>query len=370
MKSSIKNSMVIGAVLSAILLLSACSSEDETVVETKPDIIRPVKLFTINTQNAVDIRRFPGELKASQEADLAFRVGGQLQTLNAIAGKKVKKGELLAQLDPKDFQLKVDLAEANYRLAKATFNRVQSVYKQNATTQAQYDEAKASLDQAENALTQAKNQLSYTQLTAPFDGVISTVSTENFQYVNATQALIHIQNINQLDVVFQVPEKLIINIQSHEIAYKPSVVIDAAPSNVLIGKYKKHNTTPDDTTKAYDVTLSLQASNDKSITLLPGMTASIDINIGELLGAEKNILVPVEAVLEAHTPSGEANRMVWVFNPETNRVESRTITIGALQEDTIEVIDGLKDGDRIVSAGVHSLNKDIPVRPWTRERGI
>ncbi len=369
MKSPAKNSILIGTILATSLLLSACSGED-VVEEAKPDIIRPVKLFTINTENTVDIRRFPGELKASQEADLAFRVGGQLTALNAIAGKQVEKGELLAQLDPKDFQLKVDLAEANYRLAKATFNRVEAVYKQNATTLAQFDEAKASLDQAENALTQAKNQLSYTKLTAPFDGVISTVSTENFQYVNATRALIHIQNINQLDVVFQVPEKLIINIQSHEAAYQPNVVIDAAPTNTLKGQYKKHNTTPDNTTKAYDVTLSLQENNDKDLTLLPGMTASIDINISELLGVEKNILVPVEAVLETHNQTGQSERSVWVFNEETNRVESRLIEVGTLQANTIEVIEGLADGERIVSAGVHSLNKDIPVRPWTRERGI
>jgi RND family efflux transporter MFP subunit len=369
MKNHFKHSVVMGAALLASLLLSACSSE-EAEAEVKPDIIRPVKLFTINSQNALNIRRFPGELKASQEADLAFRVGGQLKNLNVIAGQNVKKGDLLAQLDPKDFQLKVDLAEANYRLAKATFNRVQSVYKQNATTLAQFDEAKANLDQAENALTQAKNQLSYTQLTAPFDGVIATVSTENFQYVNATQALIHIQNIKQLDVVFQVPEKLIINIQSHEVIYQPNVVIDAAPSNVFKSHYKKHNTTPDNSTKAYDVTLSLKENHDKSITLLPGMTASVDVNIGELLDVKQNILVPVESVLETHTETGESNLTVWVFNSESNRVESRIVKTGTLQENTIEIIEGLKDGERIVSAGVHSLNKDTPVRPWTRERGI
>ena len=358
-----------GAVLAATMLLSACAPQEE-LEASQPEVIRPVKLFTIATNKAVDIRRFPGELKASMSADLAFRVGGQLTTLHAVAGQRVKKGDLLAQLDTADFQLQVDLAKANYRLATAQFSRVQAVYKQNATTKAQLDEAKASLDQAENALAKSQNQLSYTQLTAPFDGVISTVSTENFQYVNATQSLIHMQNIDQLDVVFQIPERLIANIQSSATAYQPSIVMDVAPSLSYVGQYKKHNTTPDTRTKAYNVTLSLMGAQSDTLTLLPGMTANVDVDISQLLGARNHTLVPVEAIFEASLAQGDSQRSVWVYNESTNKVELKSVVVGALQGDKIEILDGVKDGDRIVSAGVHSLTADTPVRPWTRERGL
>lgn len=361
--------ILVGALIASTALLNGCTQADDDQEVVAPDIIRPVKLFTVETQTAKDIRRFPGELHASQDADLAFRVGGQLKTLKAVEGQTVKKGDLLAQLDPKDFQLQVELAEANYRLAKATFSRVQAIYRQNATTQSQLDESRAALDQAENALEQAKNQLSYTQLTAPFDGVISNVTSENFQYVSATQPLIHLQNIAQLDVVFQLPEALIANIQSSALDYQPRVVIDVASQVEFSGRYKNHNTMPDNTTKAYDVTLSLNTPQSiQHLTLLPGMTANIDVDINRLLGTRSHILVPVEAVFEQHQNDASI-RQVWVYN-DNNRVTQRPVKVGILQDNEIEILEGLEDGDRIVSAGVHNLDTNTPVRPWTRERGL
>lgn len=168
--------LMMGVTLATSLFLTACSPESTEETAAEKDIIRPVKLLTIESTDAINIRRFPAELQASEEADIAFRVGGQLQTLNVVAGQRVKKGELLATLDPTDFKLEVELAEANQRLADAQFKRIQTIFKQNATTKAEYDSSKANLDQANNALQTARNQLKYTKVYAPFDGVIATVN--------------------------------------------------------------------------------------------------------------------------------------------------------------------------------------------------
>ncbi|NLQ18749.1 efflux RND transporter periplasmic adaptor subunit [Marinomonas sp. M1K-6] len=371
MKRAKRNNIIMSATLAASLFLTACSSDqnEDTVVEK--DIVRPVKLITIESTDAINIRRFPAELKASEEADLAFRVGGQLMQLNVVSGQRVKKGERLASLDTTDFKLQVELAQANQYLAEAQFKRIQTIFKQNATTKSEYDSAKASLDQANNALQSSKNQLNYTQVFAPFDGVIASVSTENFQYVSATQTLMHIQNIDQLDVEFQVPESLVVSIKSTHADYMANVVVDVAPKEKLYGTYKEHNTTPDDTTMAYNVTLNLIKKPSVEQTLLPGMTANVDIDLSTILGKEKHITVPVEAVLRHEdTSTGQSNSSVWVFNKDTQKVESRTVTLGALLDDQVEITSGLSAGEQIVAAGVYSLTDSMHVRPWTRERGL
>ncbi|MCB5161454.1 efflux RND transporter periplasmic adaptor subunit [Marinomonas algarum] len=370
MPSPKRTSTIIGLTLSASLLLAGCSpTEEETVVEK--EIIRPVKLVPIQATNTINIRRFPAELKASEEADIAFRVGGQLMELNVVAGQRVEKGDLLAVLDPTDFKLQVELAQANQRLAKAQFERIQNLLRQNVTTQAQYDSNKATLDQANNALQTARNQLKYTKVYAPFSGVISSVATENFQYINATAPLMHLQNIDELDIEFQVPESLVVSIKSTDTHYQPNVVVDVAPSEKLTGLYKEHNTTPDETTMAYDVTLKLMRNPASPLTLLPGMTANVDIDLSRLLGQEKHITVPVEAVLRHEdTNTGQANSTVWVYNKATGRVSSRVVTLGTLQNDQIEITSGLNVGDQVVAAGVNSLTDSMQVRPWTRERGL
>lgn len=360
-----------GAMLLTTVALVGCSGEEDAQAQTTEEIVRPVKLLTIEATNAVNIRRFPAELQASEEADLAFRVGGQIIKLDAISGQRVKKGQLLATLDPTDYQLQVELAEANQQLAQAQFERIQTMLKQNAATRSQFDSAKANLDQSNNALQTARNQLKYTKVYAPFSGVIASVDTENFQYVSATQKLMHIQDIDNLEVSFQIPENLVASIRSTKSGYTPQVTIDVAPEDVLYGKYKEHKTTPDVSTKAYDVTLSLLRTGQSQHTLLPGMTANVDIDLEQLLGSVKHFTVPVEAVLrQENTTTGEAESAVWVYNKATQKVEARAVKLGVLQGNSIEIIEGLKVGDQVVTAGVHTLTANMMVRPWTRERGL
>lgn len=354
--------------LTASILLTACSKEEK--VEDKV-VVQPVKLLTIDPSQVVNIRRFPAELKASEEADLAFRVGGQLSSLKVVAGERVKKGDLLAALDPKDYQLKVELAKANQQLAQAQFNRIQSMLKSNATSRSEFDESKATLDQTNNALETAKNQLSYTKLYAPFDGVIASKSTKNFQYVSATQTLMHIQNIDNMDVQFQVPENLVISIKSTRTGYQPAVILDAPPNAVFKGAYKEHNTQPDTSTMAYDVTLHLLRDGNDTQTLLPGMTANVELDLNKLQGKESHIVVPVEAVLRhENTQTGEANSIVWVYHKDTQTLEARKVTLGTLEDQKIEVTSGLHPDEQIVAAGVNDLTSDMKVRPLTRERGL
>lgn len=360
----------IAVALTALALLSGCSTDDNAEANTSENLIRPVKLFTVASTEAVSVRHFPAELKASNESDLAFRVGGQLFELAVKEGEQVKRGQLLASLDPTDYQLKVELSQANYKLARVQFERIKTMLTQQATTQAQYDEAKANLDKAENALQTAKNQLGYSELRAPFDGVIASLAVDNFEYVAATQTILHIQNIEKMDVQFQIPERLVANIRDVALEYHPKVTIDAVPNKVFEGVYKDHRTAPNTTTKSYDATISLLNANKAGINLLPGMTATVDLDISAISGQPTHIVVPIEAVMRNQNQQGQEQSIIWVYDSVSNKVAPRTVTLGDMSNNHIEITSGLAAGEQIVAAGVNSLTEDMSVRPWTRERGI
>ncbi|WP_086479295.1 efflux RND transporter periplasmic adaptor subunit [Oceanospirillum sanctuarii] len=361
-------SFVIACALSSTLLLAGCQKEE--AVEASAEIIRPVKLATIGHQS-VSIRYFPAEFVASQETDLAFRVSGELEKLPVTEGEKVRKGQLLAALDDQDFLLNVKQRQTAYDLAMLQHQRISAMVKQKAATQAQLDEVKTSMEQAETALQQAKNQLTYSAIKAPYDGVIAKVYADNYEFVSATAPIVKLENAETIDVRFQVPEDLIARIRKDNTSYLPQVSVESVPGKFFEARYKEHSTNPDPSTKGYDVILTMPRPNPDSVTLLPGMTAEVKVNVNELLGDPAFWLVPVEAVfMDEAKPVDSEDRSVWVYNSEDHRLTKRAVTIGELQGDMIQVTSGLREGEQIVAAGVHAIKEGMEVRPWVKERGL
>lgn len=361
-------SFVIACALASTVLLAGC--QEEKVQSTESHVIRPVKLSIIGHQS-VSVRYFPAEFVASDETNLAFRVSGQLEKLPVTQGQTVKKGSLLAALDDEDFNLNISQRQSAYDLSKLKYDRISMMVKQKAATQSQLDEMATALKQAETALQQAKNQLAYSMIKAPFDGVIAKVYADNFEFVNATAPIVKLESAEQIDVRFQIPEDLVSRIQRNKTGYQPTVLIDSLPGVTFSAAYKEHSTNPDPSTKGYDVTLTMPRPDPKTVTLLPGMTAEVVVNVNELLDDPSFWLVPVEAVFaDESNPINNKTRFVWVYNTETHKLNKREVSIGDLQGSQIEVSSGLSAGEQIVVAGVHAIHENMEVRPWVKERGL
>lgn len=361
-------SLVIASALTSCLLLSGCQKEEDTQVTA--DVIRPVKLAKIGDQS-VSIRYFPAEFVASQETDLAFRVSGELSSLPIAEGEMVKKGQLLASLDDQDFLLNVEQRQTAYDLSKLQYQRIRTMVDQRAATQSQLDEVKTTMRQAETALQQAKNQLAYSSISAPYDGVIAKVYADNYEFVGATVPVLKLENAETIDVRFQVPEDLISRIRKDNTKYLPQVTVESAPGKVFEARYKEHSTNPDPSTKGYDVILTMPRPDPASLTLLPGMTAEVKVNINEMLGDPAFWLVPVEAVFVDESKSlDNPDRSVWVYNPGNHRLSKRAVTMGELQGDNVQITSGLKAEEQIVVAGVYAIKDGMEVRPWVKERGL
>ncbi len=347
------------------LLLGACSDAPEQNTE---EVIRPVKLFTVSDQNATHIRRFPAEVIANQGSYLAFRVNGELVELPVLAGQEVRKGQLLAKLDPTNFQLQYDERKARFELAEAQLARIRALVDKNIASRAELDEALANKQVAEAALNAAKTNLDYTALRAPFGGTIAKVYVKNFENIVAKQNILRLETRDRMDVVIHVPEKLVARVNK-DIDYRPDAVFDGFPDKTYPLTIKEWDTQADPVSLTYKVVFSLPVPED--FNLLAGMTGEVLIDVAKITAKNSSgTLVPVEAVFSELNEQGEKSHFVWVFDQSANTVARKAVEVGALQQDSIEIISPLAANTQIVAAGVHYLKAGQKVRPWRKERGL
>jgi RND family efflux transporter MFP subunit len=351
-----------------VLFLSACSSEEEVVVDTG---IRPVKIFQVHSAADSMMRKFPAQVHSAERAELAFRVPGELQSLPAKAGMDVKRGTILATLDPADYQIQLNDRKARHQLAQAQFDRIKGLFDKQQVSQAQFDQAKAELDISNAALTAARSDLSYTQLKAPFTGQISQVYIDNHQPVAAGKTVMMLQVRDQLEVRMQIPESLMANMAESDEGnqYQPEVEFEAIPGKRFLSSYKEHNAQADAATGSFTVTLTL--AKPKNLNLLPGMSASVHVDLNRVLSQKQSVVtIPAQAVFQGeHQQEGSSQAQVWIVNGDMI-LTPRKVTVGKLTPNGIEVLSGLQAGEKIVAVGVHSAHEGMKVRPWVQERGL
>lgn len=354
--------------LLSALMLTLLACKEQPAEDAKQQVIRPVKLFEIGSNSDESIRSFPGEVVANQGSYLAFRVSGELVKFPVLAGQHVEKDQLLAKLDPEDFQLQYDERKARYELANSQLERVQKLYNKSITSQSELDQALANKQVAESALKIAKTNLDNSELRAPFAGTVAKVFVKNFENIQAKQNILRLETRDLMDVVIQVPEKLIARIDK-DADYQPSVVFDGFPQKSYTLTIKEFDTQADPITLSYKVVFSLPVPDD--FNLLAGMTGRVDIDLSKITQSQSNYaLLPVEAVFSEPTESTDNNSYVWLYDKKTGNVTKQAVTIGQLHRSGIEVISGITKGQTVVAAGVHYLKEGMKVRPWQKERGL
>ncbi|MGO2012010.1 MAG: efflux RND transporter periplasmic adaptor subunit [Pseudoalteromonas sp.] len=354
--------------LLSALMLTLLACKEQPSKEAEQQDVRPVKLFEIGSDSDVSIRSFPAEVVANQGSYIAFRVSGELIKFPALAGQHVEKNQLLAKLDPEDFQLQYDERKARFELANSQLKRIQKLYNKSITSQSELDQALANKQVAESALKIAKTNLNNSELRAPFSGTVAKVFVKNFESVQAKQDILRLETRDLMDVVIQVPEKLIARIDK-DVNYQPTVVFDGFPQKSYTLNIKEFDTQADPITLSYKVVFSLPVPED--FNLLAGMTGRVDIDLSKITHSQSNYaLLPVEAVFSVPTEPTDNNSYVWLYDTGTGKVTKQAVEVGQLHRNGIEVITGIKKGQTVVAAGVHSLKEGMEVRPWQKERGL
>jgi RND family efflux transporter MFP subunit len=352
------------------LFISACK---EAAPPPRAEVARPAKIFTVEAPGSNYLRSFPGEVQATDTADLAFRVGGELEDFPATRGLRVDQGDLLARIDDADYQEELATAQAQFDLSKTQFERSEALVERQLVSQADYDQKLAIMKVRQSSLAKARNNVDYTKIYAPFDGVVARRMAENFESVTAGQVVLVLQTGEMVDVIVDVPESIVARVERTPANQNPrpvSVRFDSVSDQVFEASYKEHETQTDSATLTFKVTFSLPAP--EGINILPGMTATMTADLSGLFGGEsEGHLVPIEAVFAAEDEALESEtRYVWKVDSETMRASRQGVRIGSMTGNNIVVLEGIESGDMIVSAGVNSVLENMLLREMSREAGL
>lgn len=341
------------AATAAAALLSACSRP-----EPLPEPVRAVKLVTVGVQPLQARHEYAGQVRARTESSLGFRVGGKLARRPAELGQRVRAGQLLAELDPQDYRLAAQAAQAQVSaaqtqrdLAAADARRYAALKEQNFISGAELERRQAGLRSAEAALEQARaqsssqgNQAAYTRLVSSVDGVVTAVLAEPGQVVSAGTPVLRVAVDGPRDVEFAVPED-----QLAQLA--PGQVVQVrlwAGQALLAGKVREVAASADPVTRTYAVKVALDSAGAAPPPL--GATAYVVLGTGRSAGPAEAMHLPTSALLR----QGQGTA-VWVYEPATGTVRAQPVQIAGADGNDAVVASGLAPGMQVVVAGVHVL---------------
>ena len=339
------------ALVAAAFALTACSKPAPT-----EEPIRAVKVVTVGAETMRTGAEFSGEVRARVESRLGFRVGGKIVQRRAELGQRVKPGQVLAQLDPQDYKLSAQAAQAqvaavatNRDLAAADYKRFKELRDQNFISGAELERreatlkaAQAQLDQAQAQLSGQGNQAAYTTLVADVSGVITAIEAEAGQVVAAGTPVVRIAQDGPRDVVFSVPED--------KIAMIPvGSTVDVrvwASNEVLKGVVREVAASADPVTRTFGVKVALEAKD----ALALGTTVSV---IPQALdrASVQVIKLPTSALRKEGNTAA-----VWVLDSASMTVHLQPIEVATADGNDVVVASGLQSGMQVVVAGVHVLS--------------
>lgn len=344
-------------IILAGLVLSACNKK------TPPEpLIRPVLTQQVQLISNWNESTYSGEIKARYETALGFRINGKIIERFVEVGQVVEPGTLLASLDPEDYQLQVMVAEGEFLAAAAEkkkaasdLKRYAKLHKDKLVSATEYNDysnvfnvADARYKQAQARLKVAKNQTEYTQLHTDKGGVITSLDMEVGQVVVTGQTVVNLSTPKEKEVVIAVPENHLDQLrQTNEI----KITLWANQDSSYKGKIREISPSSDPVTRTYTVKISL-VDADTKVQL--GMTASVTL-IQKKQG--KIVRLPSSAIFQK-----DEQAAVWIYSPNTSSVQLQSIQIEEYQYDKVLINTGLKEGQIVVTAGVHKLHTGQKVR--------
>ncbi|QCX49472.1 efflux RND transporter periplasmic adaptor subunit [Ralstonia pseudosolanacearum] len=349
--------------LGGALLLAGCSKEQPKAPE-----VRPVRTMTVVSEQAAGTVEFSGDVRPRVESRLGFRVPGKIITRLVDVGATVRKGQVLARLDPTDLALAQQSAQAQLQAAKTDRDLAASDLKrfselfakgfisaaEQQRHQANYDAAQARYDQAAAGYRNQSNQAAYATLEADADGVVTSVDAEVGQVVSAGQPVVRVAQTAEKEVVVGIPED-----QVDALRKSPDVRVKlwAAPSRSLPGKVREIAPAADPVTRTYTVKITVP---NPPPDLKLGMTA-VATFVRPGGGADSGgmgVRVPITALLQE-----QGKNEVWLYDAASQTVKPVPVTVGAPRDNVLLVTGGLSPGQTIVTAGVHLLKAGQRVMP-------
>ncbi|WP_240485717.1 efflux RND transporter periplasmic adaptor subunit [Alteromonas marina] len=343
--------------------LSACSSE-EPVEQQSNATPRFVKLATVSNIPNFDEFTFPAVVSAVKTVDLSFEVSGRLIQTDLVTGSDIEKGKLLATIDRKPFERRVEESKTRLDQAKRELDRIEKMFAQKLVAQSSLDSAKTSYELAVIDLKNAEQDLSYTQLYAPFNAKVSQRLVENNSFVAAGTPIARLQDVSKIYFNINVPERLLTANIGRGIK-QASATLATNRSQWYPVNYVEHSTQPDPVSQTYEVVFAMEPREELPLT--PGARAVVRVSLQGSLYPE-GFVVPVRALV-GNADSGFA---VWVYSEETNTVTKQAVDVKHI-ENELAIIESNSQveitlGQQVVAAGATQMRADMKVLPYQGEK--
>lgn len=397
-------------------LLTGCSPAEAPRAET----VRPVKTMVVAAGEDTRERLFSGRVAASQAADLTFSVSGLLVSLPVKEGQSVTNGQIIAQLREDEFRARLQTLQGQLNQARATLRSLQAgerpeerlrresavrsaearlvntrteyergarMVKTEVISRSEFERAEtdyrvaqeeyksavqmlemgtagreediearaADVHALEGRVVEANLQLQDSTLRAPFDGVIARRFVDVQQNIRAKEPVIRFQNVDEIDIAVDVPESLMMtDIHTADIV-RMVAELSGAPGLQFPLRIREIAQVADPTTQTFNVRAAMKAP--PGVSVLPGMTATVSMSYRRASVLGNRILIPISAVFK----DSSGMQVAWVLGADQT-VSRRPVKTGEATGGRIEIVDGLKPGDRIAVAGVSSLRDGLKVR--------
>lgn len=349
--------------LAAMVLMAACSANPDPVEHPQPVLVAHAAPAA-----GVSASAYPGEIRARQESALAFRVGGNLVRRTVDIGDQVKRGQVLAELDPSDLQLQAQATQAQLTAARAELarasadrNRYAKLAQQQLVSRSMADAQDATYAAAAGQvkaiaaqLDVARNAAGYAQLRAPRDGVIADRQAEAGQVVAAGQPVFTLAGDAGREVAIALPEG---GIRQFRVGQPVVVELWNAPGQQWPGTIREIAPSADPQARTYAARIALSGAGAEAVEL--GQSARVYV----LRDGNAPLAIPLSALQRG----AHGEMAVWVVDPAKGTVHLKPVRVGAIGSDSVPVIAGLTATDWIVAAGGHLLHEGERVSPVDRD---
>lgn len=316
--------------------------------ENKSDVVKLVKTSQVKQIPVVMQKHFPGVIEEKEQVSLAFRVAGPIQKIHVKEGDFVNKGQLIAEMDTRDYEIQKNAVEAQASQIQSEYSRIEELYSRKSVAENDYEKMKAGKEMVEAKLKNANDQLHDTKLVAPFSGYITKINFEEGELVNHGTPIATLIDVSLLKVEIDVPASILLmkdKITQIE-CYQENIPGKSFQLSLVNHNVKANN---NGLYKFY-----LQHKPHHTSELVPGMNVSVGISYK---ARENDILsIPLNAVFEEGGKS-----YVWVVNDSVvHKQEIETCSI--VHNGEIGITTGLNENQQVVVGGLHLLKDKESVK--------
>ena len=328
-----------------VALITACGQKDKanTATPTGQDTQKAAPVVSVITAQAEDVdvtNTFTSNIEPYATNNIVSQTAGRIVSINAEVGQRVRKGQLLAKMDD------VNLAKTRMQYVNDSTElaRLTQLYEIGAIAQSDYDMAKLALNVTQKTY---QNLAENTYLRSPINGVVTARNYDKGDMYSMAQPIFVVEQIQPVKMLVNVSESLFT--QVHE-GMEFDIDVDAYPDEVFKGKVNLLYPTVSATTHTFPVEVICQNADQR---LRPGMFARVTANFG----TNHNVVVPDVAVVKQQ---GSGEHFVYVLQPD-NTVKYTLVELGRRLGNRYEIVNGINEGDRIVTEGQVRLKDGVSV---------